>query len=275
MTLAAAVETIARSGSLVAGRAGGHRPTLPRAPHDFADSALLAREIGVRATVDIDIYREGDLSVSETDLREAARIDLQDWFTFQVGSPRPTGDAGVARRLPVTAMIGAAIWSSFHVDLASNLRMIGKPETVPALARLGIPSVKQTGYIAYPLVDHIADKVAAMYEVHGTSAAPSTRYRDLVDLVAISLVASLSAAPLTRAIRSEETRRGIQLPVRLAVLDVGLWSGGYAAEARRSLLPEARTLDEAMELEGRFLDPVLAGSARGSWHPGLRGWKAR
>ncbi len=35
---AAAVETIARSGGLVAGRACGHRPTLPRAPHDFADS---------------------------------------------------------------------------------------------------------------------------------------------------------------------------------------------------------------------------------------------
>ena len=35
---AAAVETIARSGGLLAGRAGGHRPTLPRAPHDFADS---------------------------------------------------------------------------------------------------------------------------------------------------------------------------------------------------------------------------------------------
>jgi hypothetical protein len=34
----AAVETITRSGGLVAGRAGGHRPTLPRVPHDFADS---------------------------------------------------------------------------------------------------------------------------------------------------------------------------------------------------------------------------------------------
>jgi len=35
---AAAVETIARSGGLVAGRAGGHRSTPPRAPHNFADS---------------------------------------------------------------------------------------------------------------------------------------------------------------------------------------------------------------------------------------------
>ncbi len=40
---AAAVETIARSGGLVAGRAGGHRPTLLRAPHDFADSSHRGR----------------------------------------------------------------------------------------------------------------------------------------------------------------------------------------------------------------------------------------
>ena len=40
--MAAAVETIARSGGLVAARAGGHRPTLPRAPHDFADSVQAA-----------------------------------------------------------------------------------------------------------------------------------------------------------------------------------------------------------------------------------------
>jgi hypothetical protein len=41
---AAAVETIARSGGLVAGRAGGHRPTLPRAPHDFAGSCGPGRD---------------------------------------------------------------------------------------------------------------------------------------------------------------------------------------------------------------------------------------
>ena len=35
---AAAVETIARSGGQLAGRAGGRRPTLPRPPHDFEDS---------------------------------------------------------------------------------------------------------------------------------------------------------------------------------------------------------------------------------------------
>ena len=35
---AAAIEPIARIGGLVAGRVGAHRPTLPRTPHDVADS---------------------------------------------------------------------------------------------------------------------------------------------------------------------------------------------------------------------------------------------
>ena len=38
---ASAIETISRIGGLVAGRAGGHYPTLLRAPHDFADSMRL------------------------------------------------------------------------------------------------------------------------------------------------------------------------------------------------------------------------------------------
>ncbi len=41
-------------------------------------------------------------------------------------------------------------------------------------------------YRAYPVVDHIADKVCALLEVHqryGDSAIASTRYRDLFDLV--------------------------------------------------------------------------------------------
>jgi hypothetical protein len=78
-----------------------------------------------------------------------------------------------------------------------------------------------------------------------------------------------------RAIWSEEERRRIHLPGRLVVPDIGLWSRGYAAEARRSSLPEAHSLDDAMEMVGRFLNPVLAGSARGTWHPRLRIWKAR
>ena len=238
-------------------------------------TALLARGIGVRATIDIDLYRAVDVEAAETELRAAARTDLGDWFAFEIGPARPAGDVASARRLPVAARVGNTVWASFHIDLAEReLQMIGRPDRVPALANLGMATVKQHGYRAYPLVDHVADKVAAMHEVHGTAAVPSTRFRDLVDLVAICLTSSLSAKSLITAVSSEAARRGLFLPDRIRVPDHQVWARGYAAEARRSLLSEAMTLEEALLVVGAFLDPVLDGTARGAWDSVTRTWKS-
>ncbi|MGH2650497.1 MAG: nucleotidyl transferase AbiEii/AbiGii toxin family protein [Actinomycetota bacterium] len=178
-------------------------------------TALLARDIGVRATIDIDVYRKAASEVAEADLREAGGKDIGDWFRFEIGAPRPVADAAGGVRLPVTASIGTTVWASFYVDLVgADLRMTGEPEDVPPLARVVMPDVEQHGYRAYPLVDHIADKVAAMFGLHGQTGAPSTRYKDLVDLVAIVLAASVDADPQMAALRSEAERRRLRLPDR-------------------------------------------------------------
>jgi hypothetical protein len=230
-------------------------------------TALLARDIGVRGTIDIDLYRAAAREVAEADLRRAASLDIGDWFRFEIGPPRPiAGTGGV--RLPVKAFVGNTAWAAFHVDLlGEDLRMTGDPEDVPPLARVVMPGVEQHGYRAYPLVDHVADKVCAIFERHGPTRAPSTRYRDLVDLVAIVLAAPVAAAPQLTALRSEARRRGLQLPGRFTIPDRGLWQPGYAAEAGRSLLAMARTLDEATATITPFLDPLLDGTARGRWDP--------
>jgi hypothetical protein len=145
--------------------------------------------------------------------------------------------------------------------------MTGDPEDVPALARVAMPDVEQGGYRAYPLVDHIADKVAATFARYGDTEAPSTRYKDLVDLVAIVTDVSVEAAAQMAALESEATRRRITLPSRFNVPDRDLWEAGYAAEAGRSLLPVARSLDEALQVVCPFLDPLLAGTAAGAWGP--------
>jgi hypothetical protein len=153
---------------------------------------LLARDIGVRATIDIDLYHAVTREVAEADLRRAASLDLGDWFRF---------------------------------------------------------------------------------ERHGAAGTPSTRYRDLVDLAAIVLAASVEAEAQVTALRSEAQRRGLQLPGRFAVPDRGLWQPGYAAEAGRSLLPMARTLDEAIATVTPFLDPLLdAAAARSRWDPQNARW---
>jgi hypothetical protein len=43
-------------------------------------------------------------------------------------------------------------------------------------------------------MDHVADKIAATNEHYGTMDMPSTRYRDLVDLVSIITAVSVPAA---------------------------------------------------------------------------------
>lgn len=236
-------------------------------------TALLARDLGVRGTLDIDLYRQAAREVAEADLRRAAAADVGDWFRFEIGADSVLGNAGL--RLPVKSVIGATTWTGFHVDLVgSGVRMTGQPEDVPPLARGAIPEVSQHGYKAYPLIDHVADKVAATYERYGETRMPSTRYRDLVDLISIVTGTSVPAEGQRAALMSEFQRRRLPLPKIFDIPDRRLWEAGYAAEARRSLLTTGRTLDEALPIVRRFIDPLLSAAASGTWDRELQEWRA-
>lgn len=237
-------------------------------------TALLARGIGVRGTIDVDIYRERARALAEAELREAASRDIGDWFTFELGPGRAVAtDAAV--RIPLTAYVGTASWAAFHVDLVgSDLRMTGEPEHVPPLARVLMPDIEQHGYRAYPLVDHIADKISATVQRYGDQERPSTRFKDLVDLVAIITEVSVAADLQMAALASETRRRGMGMPASFDVPDRGLWERGYAAEARRSLLLIAPILAEALVVVRPFVDPLLAGAAVGRWDPKRGEWTA-
>lgn len=236
-------------------------------------AALLARDLGMRATIDVDVYRAKARDVAEAELREAVGRDIGDWFRFEIGGGRSVGDLGGGTRLPTTAYIGATVWVTFHVDLVgADLRMTGEPEPMPPLARVLMPDVEQHGYRVYPLVDHVADKVVATFQRYGEQRRPSTRYRDLVDLVSIVTGASVAAEPQLVALASEAQRRGVTLPARFDVPDRALWEPGYAAEVARSLLAIARTLDEGLAVVRPCLDPLLSGTASGMWDPNASAW---
>ena len=80
--------------------------------------ALLARDIGVPASKDIDVYREGERSEIEAELREAAACDIGDWFRFEVGPTQAVSDGAAGGvRLPVKAYVGDTLWASFPVDV--------------------------------------------------------------------------------------------------------------------------------------------------------------
>jgi hypothetical protein len=100
-----------------------------------------------------------------------------------------------------------------------------------------------------------------------------TKNKDLVDLVAIVTGASVEAERQSVAITSEATRRGFPLPNCFEVPDRSMWGRGYRAEAARSLLPIAHTLEDALSIIGPFIDPILDGNAQGRWDPQKLVWE--
>lgn len=237
--------------------------------------ALLARDIGVRSSLDIDLYRAKAADAAEQDLRTAASRDIGDRFRFEIGPREPVSDDSKAVRFKVDAYIGNQRWERFPIDLVgSDLRMTGEPDDVPAIAQIDMPELQQKGYRAYPLVDHIADKVAATFDRYGPSGQPSTRYRDLVDLVAIARGATVHAESAIASVQSETQRRGVALPLTFDVPDHARWEPEYAAEAARSVLTDATTLDKALSIVRPFVDPLMQGSARGVWQPKCSAWSS-
>ncbi|GLU50504.1 nucleotidyl transferase AbiEii/AbiGii toxin family protein [Nocardiopsis ansamitocini] len=238
-------------------------------------TALLARELAVRRTVDIDLYRATNREAAERDLREAAAQNIGDWFHFETGRSTPISDGANGVRIPVTSRLGATVWTKFHVDVvAENIRMTGTAEDIPPLPPLDVPGLERSGYRAYPLVDHIADKTCAILERHGPERRPSTRFKDLVDIVSIVNRAALSADEQRNALYSEAERRVLVLPREFSVPDRSLWEPGYAAEAARALALPADTLDRALAAVSLFLDPLLHGTAQGNWDPHTASWRS-
>ena len=103
-------------------------------------------------------------------------------------------------------------------------RSYGSPAASAAPSPTG--SRPRQSRAADPAASSAADglrPVAAVFELHGQTRAPSTRYKDLVDVVAILLAAPVGAESQMAALRSEAERRGLRLPGHFTVPDRQLW----------------------------------------------------
>lgn len=240
-------------------------------------TALLARMHGsARHTVDVDLYRRyAGLDEAEVALRAAASLDLGDFFRFELSPGRRIPQGRATLRVPVLVYLGATEFARFHVDLVTDLVMTGEPDEVAALVPFEIPGIDPVRYRAYPVADHVADKVCAFLEVQPRAfgpAQPSTRYRDLADLALIAHTQTIAADGLQRALASEVRRRGLELLPGLPSPEATGWRAGYARVARDvPELPE-RDLEAALATVRRFLDPALDGTAAGTWDPSDLTW---
>lgn len=101
---------------------------------------------------------------------------------------------------------------------------------------------------------------------------PSTRYRDLVDLVLITLTQAIEADVLHTALIAEHQRRGADLSIPLS-LPSDDWRQGYLKIAKT--VPDFEVLDaeDAIKIVTRLVDPVIGGLRNATWDPDAQVWK--
>src|SRR4051794_30387040 len=173
----------------------------------------------------------------------------------------------------VTAYIGAGEYGGhFPIDLSLNQRAAEPIDWLQPRPVIELPgSDPLPRFALYPLAEQVADKICAMFATY--RGAPSSRYRDLVDLVFIITGQELDASRTINALRGEAVRRQVDLPAELVSPGAG-WDQGYrTAAAETSLSAELHTLDAALEFVGTCLAPLLNGLRTvGTWNPNSSQW---
>ena len=228
-------------------------------------TGLLVRMPGrARHSIDIDLFFAGEISDALEALRGAAAVDLGDFFTFDIERAAELAGVTAGRQLRVTAYLGDKVFDVFRVDIVVGAAMTGDPDSTPPIEPFEIPGLHNVPYRTYPIQDQIADKHAAMVDTY--AGHPSTRYRDLVDLVLIATTQTIEAGSLGTALVSEHHRRKTP-PTAEIVLPSEDWHDGYRKLAAE--VPGFNHLDaaEAIDVVNQFVGPVLTGLTTGTWNP--------
>lgn len=229
-----------------------------------------------RSTLDIDIGLLDELETAEAEaaLRKAVALDLGDRFAFEVGQPRQSSDDH-ALTVPITAYIGAQRFEQFRVDLAPPRGDTPTETAAFTFVALGIPELDAHPSIpVIALSQQIAEKVCALFERRGD--AYSSRARDLADIAAIALqVDGIDGTAVIDALSQEGDRRaetladGLPTTFQLEPAQAAEWARRWRTLIRQPTLDFVQALDMA----GRFLNPVLDGQAQGKvWSSAAQSW---
>ena len=239
---------------------------------------MLARTIDARATRDIDLATE-ELGVEDAvaELKELASIDLGDFIVFRFDGMEPIRVEDEYRdgyKLFFTPVIGGRTLARISIDLVANVVSYGEPDMLAPADRVGVADLPVFDYPVYPVTSAIADKVCGIVETYANK--PSSRVKDLVDLVIYITTEDFDYATLSECLSRELKMRKLELDDGFRVPDVWheSYSSRYAALAKRTGMDSSlQALGTAEALVGKCLDPVLLkamGEAR--WDHGKMTW---
>ena len=237
---------------------------------------LELRVARARATKDIDLRVQGDPNSLLIQLQDAARIDLGDFFMFDV---RPNEEHSTIQnegmryeglRYRVECRLAQKIYSRpFDVDVAFGEPLLGTPDELTAPDVLGFAGIAPPRLRLYPVETHLAEKLHA-YTL--PRLRPNSRVKDLPDLVLLAQARPfLEAERLRQALKLTFDFRNTHSLPRALPLPSGDWERPYANMAQDNQLPWP-TLEKVTEAAKRFLDPALEGASITRWAPETWSW---
>jgi hypothetical protein len=229
-----------------------------------------------RTTRDIDLRLTGAPESVLARLQEAARLDLDDFFTFEIGPDREHPEIqndgmqydGMRFRADCR-MAGKPFADPFGVDVVFGDPILQEPDVVTAEDVLAFAGIAPPTLRIYPIETHIAEKLHA-YTM--PRARPNSRVKDLPDLALLAGAGHLDAVRLRAALEQTFTfRKTHALPLALPSPPPA-WATPYAAMAREDGLTWV-TLADVTDAASRFLDPVLAGGLSATWSKEAWQWR--
>lgn len=158
------------------------------------------------------------------------------------------------------------------VDIAVGPPPVGRPEVVEPANRLHLRRPLTTHpYRLYPVADQIADKVCATMYTNYPGGKPSSRVKDLVDLVVLACTQRVDLADLRSAI---EAKRVVSNLERFHHFGIPVdWTRIYSATAKGVPLAERFTAETAAAFVALFVQPALDNNADpATWDPQTLTW---
>jgi hypothetical protein len=197
---------------------------------------------------------------------------MDDLFTFTVQRAAADDDlAGGGQRWTVRAELAGREFERVAIDIGFGKPPVVPPDTIVSSHLLEFAGIAPVIVPALAVEQHLAEKLHAYSRTYAGNQ-PSSRVKDLVDMVVIARTTSIEADRLSEAVTSIFERRATHAVPRSLESPPPAWARPWQALVTH--LPADGALLTGFDTAAAFWEPVLAGAATGMvWNPAEAVWQ--
>ena len=225
---------------------------------------VLARTTDARYTRDIDLTTSSlDIDAAVEELKILASKDLGDFVSFGYISCNPIkaeDEYREGRTVSFDVFLGAKRIQTVSVDLVADEIDCGEPDRISPADRVELAGIASCDYLVYPVERAMADKVCGIAERHG--GKPSSRVKDLVDIVVYARNVAFDYESLSSVLKTEISAR--KLALRRVFSVPPEWGDAQARQygklAEQAGIPDRfHGISNAEALAKELIEPCLSG----------------